>query len=117
MRFFFAPHRHGPPRRRVPQARLLRDTASASDERRLTRDLVFERLLHVPEGIQVLDLGLRAELAFANGPDRHVGVTPQAALFHVAIVDAYRHEDGAETAEELPRVCGRAKIRLRDDLE
>ena len=47
---------------RIVQARLLHHAAAAFDQRHLPRDLVIERQLQKAEGIQILDLGLGAEL-------------------------------------------------------
>ncbi len=51
------------------------------------------------------------------GPDRDVGVAAQAPLLHVAVVDADRHQNLAQPAEELAGLGGRAQIRFGHDLE
>ena len=53
----------------------------------------------------------------AGRAHRHVGVAAQAALFHVAVVDAEPDEQLAQAAEELGRVGGRSQIGLGDDLD
>ena len=50
-------------------------------------------------------------------PHRDVGVAPQAALFHVAVVDPERDEDLAKLPERLGGIARRAQIRLGDDLD
>ena len=83
-----------------------------SSTRDLPLDLVLERVLHVAERVEVLDLGLDAEGLRPGAAHRHVGVAAQAALLHVAVVHAERDEDLAQPAEELGRVGGRAQVRL-----
>ena len=50
-------------------------------------------------------------------PHGDVRVAAQAALFHVAVVDAEPDEDLAQPAEELGRVGRRPQVRLGDDLD
>ncbi len=69
------------------------------------------------EGVQVLDLGLGPEGRRAHRPDRDIGVAAQAPLLHVAVVDANRHQNLAQPAEELAGLGGRAQIRFGHDLE
>src|ERR687897_164515 len=80
-------------------------------------DLVLDGPLDVAERVQVLDFGLHAERLRAGGTDGHVRVAPQAALLHVAVVDADADEDGAQPREELCSVGGRPEIRPRDDFD
>ena len=83
----------------------------------LPRDFVFEGALHVAERVEVLELRLDAECLLAGRPHRYVRVTAQAALFHVAVVDADCHEDGAQPRKELRGVRRRSEVRLRDDFD
>ena len=53
----------------------------------------------------------------AGRTHRHVGVAAQAALLHVAVVDAEPHEDRAQAAEELRGVGRRPQVGLGDDLD
>ncbi len=48
---------------------------------------------------------------------RDVGVAPETPFFHVAVVDADRHQNLAEAAEGFGSVRGRPQIRLRHDLD
>ena len=50
-------------------------------------------------------------------PHRHVRVAAQAALFHVAVVDAEPDQDRAQAAEELGGVGRRPQVGLGDDLD
>ena len=79
--------------------------------------ILIERLLQEAERVEVLDLGLRAERRRARRPHRDVGVAAQAALFHVAVVDAEPDEDLAQAAEERRGVGGRSQVGLGDDLD
>ena len=117
VRFFLAAHRERPARRRIPQARFLVDAAAPLEQRDLPVDLVLERALHVTERVEVLDLGLDAEAASPGTAHRDVGVAAEAALFHVAVVDAGRDQDGAQAAEELGRIRRCRTSGSADDLD
>ena len=117
MRLFLAAHRHRPTGGDVPETGLLLDSPATGYELGLALDLVLERLLDVLEGVQVLDLGLGPERRRAHRPHRDVGVAAQAPLLHVAVVDANRHQNLAQPAEELAGLGGRAQIRFGHDLE
>ncbi len=117
MRFLLAPHGGGALRALVPQPRLLHDAPAILDGIDLAADLVFERLLKIPEGVEVLDLDLRAECRLAGRAHRHVRVAAQAALFHVAVVHLQPDQEVAEGLEEQGRFAGRAKIGLGHDLD
>ena len=100
VRFLLAAHGDGALRALVPQPRLLHDAPAVLDDVDLPRDLVLERLLQVAEGVEVLDLGLRAERRRAGRAHRHVRVAAQAALFHVAVVHAEPDQQVAQVLEE-----------------
>src|SRR5205085_5074328 len=80
-------------------------------------DLVLDRLLHVAERVEVLDLDLRAQGRGPGRPYRHVGVAAQAALFEVAVVGADRGQHVAQAAEEVGGDRRGADVRLGDDLD
>ena len=91
--------------------------AAAVQQLDLPVDLVLDRLLQVAEGVDVLHLRLGAERLLPTRAHRDVGVAAQAALFHVAVVDAEPHQDVAQAREELGRLGGRAHVGLRHDLD
>jgi hypothetical protein len=93
------------------------DGTAAADGDDLPVDLVLDGLLHVAEGVQVLDLDLHPQCLGTGRPHRDVGVAAQTALFHIAVVDLDRHEDGAEPGEELRGIGGRPEVRLGDDFD
>ncbi len=117
VRLFLPPHRPGAAGVGVPQAGFLIDRAAGGDDLGLPGDLVLDGALHVPEGVEVLDFDLDAERGRPGRPHRDVGVAAQAALFHVAVVDADGHEDGAQAREELRGIGRRPQVRLGDDLD
>jgi hypothetical protein len=71
----------------------LLDAPACVEDRRLASDLHVDRALHVAKRVDVLELSARAELGFANGPQRHVGVAPEAAFLQVAVVRSDEHQD------------------------
>jgi len=101
----------------VEKARLLQHLAAALDLLHLSLDLVFDRLAHEAEGVDVLQLDARAELLRAARPDADVGVAAEGALFQVAVVDAQVDQRQPQRLEVLARLFGRAQLRLADDLD
>ena len=75
------------------------------------------RALDVPEGVEVLELGLHPESLGTGRPHRDVRVAAEAALFHVAVVHADGDQDRAEPREELRGIRGGSQVRLGDDLD
>ena len=76
---------------RVSQSRVSWTTRPPDcDDLDLPFDLVLDRVLEKAERVQVLDLGFRAQRGLASRADGHVRVAPQAALFHVSVVDLKR---------------------------
>jgi hypothetical protein len=117
VRFFLAAHRRRLAEVAVPQPRLLMDDAASPEHLDLPLDLELERLLEIPERVDVLDLRLRAEGRLPDGPDRHVRIAAQTALFHVAVVGAQGDEDLAQPREALRRIGGRPQVGIGDDLD
>ena len=103
--------------RRVPMARFLIDLAAFFELLGLAADLVGQPVMQVLEGVDVLELGLRAELLRAAAAQRYVAVGAQAALFHRTVGDAQREEDLAQLLHELARFLGRAQVGLGDELD
>ena len=87
------------------------------EQRRLPLDLGRHPLAEELERVHVLELGLGAERRLAAAPDRHVGITAQRALLHVAVRDADRLKRVLEQPEEGHRLLGRAQVGLRHDLD
>ena len=98
----------------VPEARLLHDALAGPQRLRLAADLELEGALDVPERVHVLDLDLRAELAGAARPKRHVRVAAQRPLLHVAAGDAEVDQHSAERLEVRGSLLGRAQVGLGD---
>ena len=51
----------------------------------LALKLKVNGFLHVPKGIEVLNLNLGPKLRSPNGPDRNIDVASKRALFHIAV--------------------------------
>ena len=125
MRVFLGAHRAGFALVWIEQAGLLIDAAAAFDDLDLASRFVFNRLLHEPEGVHVLDLAAgpkllevtaRAELLIgARFADRHVHIGAQIALLHVAVTRAERDNDGFQLLHIGRRLKRGAHIRLGHD--
>ncbi len=100
----------------VPEARLLDDAAAALDDLDLALDLVLEGGADEAEGVDVLHLGLGAELLLAAGADADVGVAAEGAFLHVAVADGGVEEDLLEAGEVFVGLVGGADVGLGDDL-
>ncbi len=69
------------------------------------------------KGIHVLQLGTDPKSLFPTGPDRHIGIAPQAPLLHLAITDLEILEDTAQDPEIVGRLLRGSKVRGTDDLD
>ncbi len=116
-RLFLRPHRLRRPRPRLEEAGLLDDGAARREDRRLPRDLVLERLLHVGDRVQVLDLDLDAERGGAAGAERHVRVAAQGPFLHVPVRGVHPAHEAAQAHEGVVRLVGRGEVGLRHDLD
>ena len=96
--------------------RLLHDPLPRSQELFLAGDLRADAAFDEAEGVHVLQLGLRAELAGAGRAQRDVRVAAQRALLHVHVADAELAQRRAQQAQPLAGLLGRAQIGLGDDL-
>ena len=93
------------------------DRAARLQNLNLTLDLELERLLEVAERVDVLDFGLGAERRRSVRSHRHVRVAAEAALLHVAVVDAERDEDLTQLSERIGCVGRRPQVGLGHDLD
>ena len=75
----------------------------------------LDRLADEADGIDVLDLAARAEVA-SGLSDRHVDVGAQVSLLHVAVASAEIAKDAAQLRDVGLCLLGGSQIRLRDDL-
>ena len=115
MREFLRAHRLGAAFADVPEARFLRDAAAGFEDADLAFDFVFERLLQVAEGVQILDFGLGAELLGAAPAHADVGIAAQRAFFHVAVAHFGVLEHLLERVQIGVGLGGRAQIGFGDD--
>ena len=111
------PHGHGAPTRIVPEKRLVHDRPPVPDDAALPVDLKGERPSDRPEGVEVLDLGLRAQRRRALRPDGDVGVEAQAPLVHLPRRDAQVDQDPPEFAQKRVGRINAPYIRTRHDLD
>ena len=66
--------------------------------------------------VDVLELGLDAELLRPRAPDRDVRLGAQLALLHVRLGGADRAQQRAQLHRVVARLVGGAQVRLADDL-
>src|SRR5690606_25830221 len=101
----------------IEAARLLLYLTTSVQDRRLARDLDGDGPLHELEGVDVLELYPRTETFAPLRAQGHVRVAAKAALFHVAVVDADRHQDLAYGAHVGGGLLARSQIGLTHDLD
>ncbi len=110
-------HHHRALARRLPMARLLVHALAGLEHLGLTADLVGQPIVQTLKRIEVLELGLGAELGGAASAQAHVAVATHRTLLHGAVGDADGDEDAAELLHEQARLLGRAQIGTRDQLD
>ena len=97
--------------------RLLHDLAARLVDLDLPLDLALDALGREVERVHVLELGARAQLVRALGPDRDVDVEAQRALLHLRVGDPELDDGLAQQLEEALRVLGGVDVRRGDDLD
>ena len=117
MRVFLRAHGEGLARGGVPEPRFLDDGPARLEDADLPVDLEFQRFLEKAERVDVLHLGFRAERGLSARTHRDVRVAAQAALLHVAVVHAERHQNLPQPAERVGGILGGAQIGMRHDLD
>jgi len=117
MRFFFRTHGECRAFSIVPETRLLDDRLAVLDRCDLAFDLVLDRLLHHLERVQVLDLDLGPEFFLAGRSYRHVRITTQTSLFHIAIANFHILKDRLKRGQIIVSFLGTPDIRFGYDLE
>ena len=66
--------------------------------------------------VEVLELGLGAQLGLAAATQRHVAVAAHGALLHGAVGNAQRHKDATELLHKQTRFLGRTQVGLSHEL-
>ena len=99
----------------VVEPGLLHHLAAAVIDRHLPLGLVLDRLHHEADGIDVLDLGARAQPILAHRPHRDIDVATHRALLHVAVAGAEIAHDGAQLPQVSAGLLRAADVRLGDD--
>jgi hypothetical protein len=112
----------GAPRRqraraRVEVERLLPQLLPALPDRDLPLDLGLDAPGDVVEGVHVLELAARAQLARAGRADRDVGVDAQRALLHLGVRDAELDDRLPQELEHALRLLGGVDVRRGHDLD
>ena len=67
--------------------------------------------------VEVLELGLGAQLGLAAAAQRHVAVAAHGTLLHGAVRNAQRHKDATELFHKQASLLGRAQVGLGDELD
>ncbi len=119
VRLFLAAHRDGAARRRrrtaASPAPRGRPVSTTSICRAISYSIAFCRKRNE---LRFLTSALVPSVVCALRAHRHVGVAAQAALFHVAVVDAEPDEDArAAVSKKCGGLGRRAQVRLGDDLD
>ena len=101
-------------RRGIPQARLLPHASAVATRASICRSISYSSAFcRKRNELRFFTSALVPSFVSADGTHRDVGVAAQAALFHVAVVDAERDQDRAQPAEELGgrrrRIADRAR--------
>jgi hypothetical protein len=100
----------------VPVPRLLDDGPAGLEDLDLPRHLVLDGALDEAEGVEVLDLGARAELLRSGVAHRDVGIAAKGPLLHVAVADLEVAHQRVHLLHVGDRLLRRAQVGLRDDL-
>src|SRR6516165_2430910 len=115
VRFLLRAHQPGDAARGIEKAGLLLDLSALLDELDLAPSLMLDRLHHIADRVDVLDLATRTQgLAWTS--HRDVAVAAQRALLHVAVAGAEIAQDRAQFAQIETGLLGAPQIGLRDDL-
>ena len=109
-------HDHGALAAGLPVAGLLIDDAALLEHLSLTANLVGKAIVQALKRVEVLELGLGAQLGLAAATQRHVTVAAHGTLLHGAIGNAQRHKDATELFHKQARFLGRAQIGLSHEL-
>ena len=114
---FLHTHDHGALAAGLPVAGLLIDDAALLEHLGLTADLVGKPIMQALKRVEVLELGLGAQLGLAAAAQRHVAVATHGTLLHGAIRNAQCYKDATELFHKQTRFLGRAQIGLGDELD
>ena len=109
-------HDHGALAAGLPVAGLLIDDAALLEHLGLTADLVGKAIMQALKRVEVLELGLGAQLGLAAAAQRHVAVAAHGTLLHGAVRNAQRHKDATELLHKQASLLGRAQVGLGDEL-
>ncbi len=91
MGFLFGTHDRRFTTLNIPEPRFLADCAPLIQYFGLPSDLILDRVLHILEGVNVLQLDFRPKLLLPRRTQRQVRLTPKAPLLHVAVTDVKVH--------------------------
>ena len=97
-------------------AGLLIDDAALLEHLGLAANLVGKAIVQALKRVEVLELGLGAQLGLAAAAQRHVAVAAHGTLLHGAVRNTQRHKDAAELLHKQASLLGRAQVGLGDKL-
>ncbi len=112
MRLLFAPHNRCLAAIDIPEARLLLNLAALVQHFRLPLDLVLDRILHELEGVDILQLDLRAEFLLPQGTQGEVRLAAETAFVHIAVADFEIHENIPEALQIGHHFVGGTHVRF-----
>ena len=96
---------------------LLVDNAALLEHLGLAANLVGKAVMQALKRVEVLELGLGAQLGLAAAAQRHVAVAAHGTLLHGAVRNAQRHKDATELFHKQASLLGRAQVGLGDELD
>ena len=95
---------------------LLVDDAALLEHLGLAANLVGKAVMQALKRVEVLELGLGAQLGLAAATQRHVAVAAHGTLLHGAVRNAQRHKDATELLHKQASLLGRTQVGLGDEL-
>ena len=109
-------HDHGALAAGLPVAGLLINDAALLEHLGLAADLVGKAVMQALKRVEVLELGLGAQLGLAAAAQRHIAVAAHGTLLHGAVRNAQRHKNATELLHKQASLLGRAQIGLGHEL-
>ena len=102
---------------RVIKTRGLHDFSARFDQFNLTVDFVVNGVLQELKRVDVFNFAARAELCFAHGAHRHVGVTPEVSFLHIAVRNTEPHDQRVQCLGVAHGFSRTSQLRLRHDFK
>ena len=115
MRRFLDPHERGLAEVVIPAARFLIQLPPCLHDGDLTLDFISQGPADTTDGVEILELDLRAVFLLVCRPNAHVHIAAHLALLHVRVADLSIDKDLAERGQVGERLLGRRDVGFGDD--